>query len=301
MPLPAVIEVALGLSFLFASLSLIASGVHEMTAALLALRAKTLEKGVANLLADPEKAKSLYSHPMIQSLYRNRRRPSYIPREKFALAFVDMHVQPAVGAVAAAGDVAASVTAAIAGLPAGRVHDSVDVLWRDAQGDVARFRRNVEGWFDDSMERVSGWYRRLTQAILFGIGVVLAVGMNVNAVTVAQQLWSDAPLRAAVAATATKAEPPADDGSPSVSSQLAEVKEGIKDVEGLALPIGWTDGARPSTWYGALAGWLFTAVAISMGAPFWFDLLGRVARVRTSGVRTQTAVPASADTEPAKK
>lgn len=297
MPLSAVLEVAVGLSFLFATLSLIASGAHEMLAAVLALRAKTLQKGVANLLADPGKAEAIYAHPLIRSLYRDKRRPSYIPREKFALAFVDTYVQPAVGSVA--GQVAA-VDGAIAGLPEGRIRESLDVLWRDARGDAARFRHSVETWFDDSMERVSGWYRRLTQAILFGLGVLLAVGMNINAVTVAQQLWSDAPLRAAVAATATKVEPPADDGAESVKEQLDDVQTGIKTVEGIGLPIGWTDSARPSTWYGAVAGWLFTAVAISMGAPFWFDLLGRVARIRTTGVRTQTAVPQSADTEPKK-
>ena len=297
MPLSAVIEVALGLSFLFASLSLIASGAHEMIAAVLALRAKTLQKGVANLVADPEKAEAIYAHPLILSLYRGKRPPSYIPREKFALAFVDKYVKPAVGSAA---DQAAAVDKAIAGLPEGRIRESLDVLWRDARGDAARFRAGVETWFDDAMERVAGWYRRLTQAILFGLGIVLAVGMNVNAVTVTQQLWSDAPLRAAVAATATKVEPPADAGAESVKEQLDEVQAGIKTVGGIGLPIGWTDSARPSTWYGALAGWLFTAVAISMGAPFWFDLLGRVARVRTGGVRTQTALPASADTEPAK-
>lgn len=298
MPLSAVLEVVLGLSFLFATLSLVTSGAHEMIAALLGLRARTLEKGIANLLADDDEAKALYAHPLVRSLYRGTRRPSYIPREKFALAFVDLKVKAAVGAAA---DQVESVRAAIDQLPAGRVYETLDVLWRDARGDAARFRHSVEGWFDDSMERVSGWYRRMAQAILFGLGMLLAVGMNVNAVTVAQRLWSDAPLRATVARQAAAVEAPAgDDDAPSLRGSLEEVQQGLKTVDGLGLPLGWTDEAKPSTWYGGLAGWLFTAVAISMGAPFWFDLLGRVARLRSTGVRTQTSVPASAETEPTK-
>ena len=32
-----------------------------------------------------------------------------------------------------------------------------------------------------------------------------------------------------------------------------------------------------------LFGWLFTAAAVSLGAPFWFDLLSRVAKLRGAG------------------
>lgn len=297
MSVSAVLEVILGVSFLFAVLSLVASGAQEMISAAAKLRARTLEKGIANLLDDRSEAHALYLHPLIQSLYRGSRRPSYVPREKFALALLDSKVRPAVGAVGAQ---IKAVPGAIAQLPPGQVRDTLDLLWRDARDDVDTFRRNVEGWFDDSMERVSGWYRRLTQVILFCLGVVLAIGLNVNTITVAQRLWTDAPLRAAVAARAKQAEPPPAQGSPDFTKAVDQVQTGLKTVEGLSLPIGWTDGARPSTWYGALAGWLFTAVAISMGAPFWFDLLGRVARLRSTGVRPPTSAPTSAETQPEK-
>ena len=294
MSLPAVLEAVLGLSFLFALLSLVASGANELVASVFKLRARTLEQGIANLLADPSDAQALYLHPLIQSLYRGDRRPSYIPRDKFALALLDQKVKPAIGVV---GDQLRDIPSTIEKLPAGQVRDTLDLLWRDARDDIGRFRRNVEGWFDDAMERVSGWYRRLTQAILLGLGVLLAVGLNVNTITVAQRLWTDAPLRSAVVEQAQRVEQPPAGNEEAVEDALENVESGLKTLSALSLPIGWTEAARPSTWYGALAGWLLTAIAIAMGAPFWFDLLGRVARLRSTGVRPPTSLPLSAEAE----
>ncbi|MGI8684901.1 MAG: hypothetical protein ACR2MO_07415 [Acidimicrobiales bacterium] len=306
MQLSTVLEVVLALSFLFATLSLVASGANEMISAALGLRARTLKKGIANLLSGEAESErkvvvdALYGHPLIASLYRKGRLPSYIPKQKFALALIDEKIKPAVGAGANA---VAAIPGLIDGLPDGQLKASLDVLWRDANDDVGQFRRNVEGWFDDSMERVSGWYRRLAQIILGVLGVVLAVGLNVNAATVAQQLWRDAPLRAAVVKQAEQPQPPTEQAdspteqadSPTLTESAKEVEAGLKAVDSLSLPIGWDDGFDPDL--ASVPGWLFTAIAISMGAPFWFDLLGRVARLRSTGVRTQTAVPDSAETE----
>ncbi len=292
MSLSAVLEVVLGLSFLFAVLSLVVSGVSELIAAVFKLRARTLEKGISNLLADQSDTDAFYSHSLIRSLYRGDRRPSYIPPDKFALALLDAKVKPAVGAV---GEERTAVAGVIKALPPGPVRDTLDLLWRDAQNDIQGFRRSVEGWFDDAMERVSGWYRRLTQIILLILGVVLAVGLNVNTITVAQRLWSDAPLRTAVVEQAQRTGQPAASDERAVKDALQSVQSGLKTVSGLSLPIGWTKQANPSTWYGALAGWFLTAMAISMGAPFWFDVLGRVARMRSTGVRPPTSLPPSAE------
>ncbi len=133
--------------------------------------------------------------------------------------------------------------------------------------------------------------------MLLGLGLLLAIGLNVNAVTVAQRLWTDAPLRAAVVQRSQEAYelPPGQEQT--VEEALRSVESGLKSVGALSLPIGWTEDARPSTWYGAIAGWMLTAVAIVMGAPFWFDLLGRVARLRSTGVRPPTSLPPSAEAE----
>jgi hypothetical protein len=79
---------------------------------------------------------------------------------------------------------------------------------------------------------------------------------------------------------------------------LQNVQSGLETIDARSLPIGWATPTRPSNWYGAVAGWFLTALAISLGAPFWFDLLGRVARLRSTGVRPPTSLPPSAEAEP---
>ena len=138
------------------------------------------------------------------------------------------------------------------------------------------------------MERVSGWYRRRAQGMLLAFGVILAVGLNVNAITVAQRLWTAAPLRAALIQQAQRAAPPSANDKQAVESALSNVESGLATISGLSLPIGWGKDVRPATWYVAASGWLLTAIAVSLGAPFWFDLLGRVAQLRTTGARPAT-------------
>ncbi len=313
MSLSIILEVVIVMSFLFATLSLITSGASEMISSVLSLRAKTLEKGMKNLLNDPAGSKGIaddiYAHPLIKSLFRGEpdgkhRKPSYIPSDTFTLALLDAKIDGAIGAIdattAAVGAVDdKKVKAAIEALPKD-LGDTLNLLWRDARGDITKFRKSVEGWFDQGMERVSGWYRRLIQIILFGLGVLVALGLNVNTLTVAERIWIDAPLRNAVVEQARRATPPPATDEGGVKESLDNIESSLKTIDGLSLPIGWGEQARPHTvreWFEAVPGWLMTAVAISLGAPFWFDLLGRVARLRSTGVRLQTAKPTSAETE----
>src|SRR5262249_32717908 len=71
-------------------------------------------------------------------------------------------------------------------------------LGENAAGDVEKLRAAIEEWFDSGMDRVSGWYKRWTQAWQFGFGLVLAVALNVNVVSIANDLWINIPLRNAI-------------------------------------------------------------------------------------------------------
>jgi hypothetical protein len=84
-----VLEVAIGLVFVYLLLSLLCSTINEQVIArFFALRAKTLEEGITNMLATPqgkELVNQLYENPLIKGLSQNAasgkpRKPSYIPR-----------------------------------------------------------------------------------------------------------------------------------------------------------------------------------------------------------------------------
>ena len=302
-----VIEVAIGLLLLFSVLSIVCSAVSELIASALGLRARSLTQGIQRLLDSKEDADELFGHPLIEALYRSpKRRPSYIPPRKFAVALLDLKLPTAIGPApaptgdgqGAGGPGRAAVEEALASLPEGRLRKSLEVLWRAAEKDVTGFQRSVEGWFNDTMDRVSGWYRRRSQVILVVLGLAIAVGLNVNTVTVVQRLWEDAPLRNAVVEQARNAPPPDTGPREDFGDVVKDIEDGIAEVDRLRLPVGWSDAARPDTWYVAAIGWLLTGIALSFGAPFWFDLLNRMAGVRSAGSRPKPAEPPSATDVP---
>lgn len=292
----AVVGVAIGLIFVFLLLSLVCSGINELIASLLKLRASGLEKGLANLLGS-DQTEQLYAHALIKPLY-GKRRPSYMPSGKFALAVLDLVAPEAIGSGPPSAATRTSVTAALDGLPdANPLKKQLQVLWRATQADLDKFRVSVEGLFNDTMDRVSGWYKRKTQLILILIGAAVAVGMNVSTLTIAQRLWTDPSLRAVLVEQAKKVQPPASDSAgKTVGEATADVEQHLGQVEQLHLPIGWGTEQRPSRGQclSTLAGWLLTAAALSLGAPFWFDLLKRVGGIRASGPPPPTTTGAAA-------
>jgi hypothetical protein len=74
----------------------------------------------------------------------------------------------------------------------------------------------------------------------------------------------------------------------------------------LGLPVGWdaaaksewTDWYTPWKWawsqYGTALGWALTALLVMLGAPFWFDVLTKLASLRSTGNK-----PPSAGNDPA--
>jgi len=61
-------------------------------------------------------------------------------------------------------------------------------------------------------------------------------------------------------------------------------------VEQLALyrcRLVWTEFPKRDQWLTMILGWLITAFAVSLGAPFWFDLLNKFVNIRASGKATR--------------
>jgi hypothetical protein len=170
-----------------------------------------------------------------------------------------------------------------------------------AERDSAALQEELATWFDHSMERVSGWYKRKTQLIVLVVATILVIVSNADGLRYAHALSTNATVREAVVAAAGNLAP-----SDSAST-LPDVQQARAELGQLNFALGWTgtDPSDPRTppaglggwfdWDFLLAhvpGWLLTILAVSVGAPFWFDLLGRLVRVRSAGL-----VPASTSSD----
>lgn len=288
-----IVDVALGLILLYTVLSLFASVAKEWISTFLGLRAKNLEKGIQTLIGADYAAK-LYGHPLVSTLATDKKLPSYIGSRTFASALVDLLAHGEEDQSTAdpeddrstddSGGDAARLIRNVSGDPVlGR---ALRALSSTGAETVAELRTEIAAWFDDGMNRVSGWYRRQTQWIIFAIGAAVTLFANASTVHVAGDLWQDDALRYSVAQEAVSM------ASTTPSPDSLEVSHALL----ASFPVGWGDEdpfrvreAAPDwswgTWLAHVMGWILTAAAVSLGAPFWFDLLGRVAKLRGTGKR----------------
>jgi len=189
-------------------------------------------------------------------------------------------------------------------------------LWTDSGADIVMFKQKLERWFDDTMDRATGWYKRYTQSILFFIGFIVAIGFNVDTITIAKKLMKDPKLREQLVQSANnylernkemadqlkdsqlKQSAVYDSVKKDYDSLRARTKELMNSAQGLIntdiknvnqlMGLGWNNGflyyneGQDWTWF---FGWLITALSISLGAPFWFDLLSKLVKLRGTGTK----------------
>jgi hypothetical protein len=170
--------------------------------------------------------------------------------------------------------------------------------------DMDDARKKLEAWFNEGMDRATGWYRKHVQICTAVLAVGAATVFNVDTFTIARELMANSKLRAVLVASAeqTVKQPAAADPT-SASNAVDRLEERIKE---LGLPIGWiwrtnvidVPGNPPMLertvlrpgegWAMKIGGLLATAGALSMGAPFWFDLLGKIVNLRAAGKKPET-------------
>lgn len=184
--------------------------------------------------------------------------------------------------------------------------------------NLAKARGNVEQWFDDSMDRVTGAFKRYSQSMALLIGLIVALILNVDSIDLTLYLWREPSVRQVLAQNAANFEIP----QAAIEANPAQALQDFRNqFVGLSLPLGWgitnfegqvnaadncrlfpgenqTFGIRifpsmrclvppqPNNQMNLalkLGGIFITALAARQGAPFWFDILKRVVNLRGTG------------------
>jgi hypothetical protein len=179
---------------------------------------------------------------------------------------------------------------------------SVNTLVTTAEDDITSVRTSIENWYNDHMDRVSGWYKRHVAWFTIIAGAILVILLNINTITIGRALYSNSVIGSAVA-TAAGNHPPCTTAD---STCLGQLQTDLATVAQAGLPIGWPTvaactGAHPAcNWWQArgitsttgnsawqillvVVGFLITIVALTPGARFWFDLLGKLGTLRSTG------------------
>jgi len=285
-----VLEVAIGLVFVYWLLSLLCSAINEQVIVpLLNLRAKFLEEGIKNMLDDPQGDKlvnQLYETPLIKGLSRKAssdkpRKPSYIPADTFALALMSLDAFKAYKDNPSTEN--SFIPQALAPL--------IDKAKKDpaSPGDPAIVLASIEKWYNDTMGRVSGWYKGRVQLIILLLALVIVVSLNIDTVSLISSLSNDTAMRSAIVSAAQGAA-----NSQNNAKNLATIQQNIAQLQPV---IGWsTLPADLRNWVLKVFGLLATIFAVSLGAPFWFDLLNKFTNFRSSGPPPQPNAGATGST-----
>jgi hypothetical protein len=354
------LDIAVGVLFIFLLMSVLATALNEIILSFMNLRGKFLYRGIKALFNETDATRNLvtkiYEHGQVCGLYEGdslptgKHMPAYIPSKNFALALLGIledgsaaqpanaapaglgnnsplnnaaaattspagtpaanaspvqvaahggPAQTAAQAAAAQAAAAAATTALVfhniektikamvaAGPPFAKVGKTLGAMVVTADNDLKKLQKSIEDWYNSGMDRVSGWYKYHTQKWLFGVGLAMAIALNANTVKVVHQLSVDPTMRQAIVAAASNAKAPAgSNGAPEIDTAIRKANSAFADLDGLGLPIGWHGRLAwqgPSHGLLVLVGWLCTAVAVSLGAPFWFDLLNKIMVIRST-------------------
>jgi hypothetical protein len=189
------------------------------------------------------------------------------------------------------------IEAAIGALPPSQMKDSLTVLLDKTKREVQLVEKdassgehyvqgllqNVEHWFSDGMDRFAGWYKRWTQWLSLLVAAIVVVLANADTIKVAKSLLHDDTVRGAVVSAAESAIQSKD---PNGEKAL------LQQAESLGLPFGWTatldiDKKDAGTIFASclmkIVGLGVSILAVSLGAPFWFDVLSKIVNVRATG------------------
>jgi hypothetical protein len=230
----------------------------------------------------------VYNHPLVAGT-SGTDRPSYVPAANFALALIQVLASKQAG-----GQVFANVVASVNLLPAGDLKTTLETLIGQAAGNLDALKAGIETWFDSAMDRLSGQYKRFTQVITFAVALILAILLNVDTLHAFHEIYAD-PVTRATLGTAAEQQIKSGPPTPTPAGTWKAVRTAQSDVAKLE-PVGWVGYARAddfrsgAEWFAlALIGWLITAIAAMMGAPFWFDALNTFVNIRNAGPKPDSS------------
>jgi hypothetical protein len=165
--------------------------------------------------------------------------------------------------------------------------------------NLEALQSNLENWYDQYMDRVTGWYKNKVRINLRWIGCALAIVFNVHALQLISHIYSDRQLQEKMVAVGEQF-------SVAGSADSAQAKY-LRSLEGIAdslnnweLPIGWKwypsktiplkASGRPNSslqnkWWWWPLGWILSGLAMAAGAPFWFEVLNKLVNVRRTGLK----------------
>jgi hypothetical protein len=306
----ALLDTAIGLTLVYLGAALFVTIANESIAGIFNSRGKMLYGNVKTLLGQTGLDNLVQSSPIFKAMMRAEGQlRSYVDPQVLAQTLIGTVLGPNV-APASSPAQKPDLRSAIQRLPESDVKSVLWTLAQSADDSIDKLSKGLSHWIDRSLTVLGEGYKRRVQVLSFCLGLVMAIGFNIDTLWVTQRLYRDKELRESIAMAAEqfsdKTSREAFDRCRQMPPEQRMKTPECAPIEGMAdafakraetfgkLPIGWESAKQfrtyglPSqeggiaSWFARVLGWLLTALAVSVGAPFWFDLLNRFVNIRSS-------------------
>jgi hypothetical protein len=200
------LDVALSLTFFYLIASMFVSGITEFINTLIEKRSALLWEALGKLQDSwvAGKPGSFQDNPLVKFFEHEKgmiwsKATSYINASTFVSVLLD---KMNVGKGLIPNDLQ-QLQALTINLEEGEFKEMVEILLRESK-DLKDFRKKLSTWFDLYMQEVSGWYKRYTRIVVWGVAIVVTIALNLNSIKITQRLYTDPKLRESMVAQALK-------------------------------------------------------------------------------------------------
>ncbi|GMQ24393.1 hypothetical protein Aoki45_10750 [Algoriphagus sp. oki45] len=296
MDFASILNLVIGLIFIYFLIALACSTIQELIAHYLDLRAENLEKWLKDTFRENNLGEKFLNHRLIDGLTAQGRRASYIPSKVFSGVLLDLVNKS---------DMPYDLSSLKESL---KTSDLPEDLKRrllqsisEAKNGLEDVKRDIEGWFNDCMDRISGTYKKKAQYFIVIISTAVVIFLNVDTINIIQYLYNHPAESAALADKISEniqtldiekqAVLPDTLGTEAkIDLKIKELKQIQASLDATKLPFGWqkVDGEfsfRELT--NKLLGLIFSIIAGIVGAPFWFQTLNKLVNLRGAGAKPQ--------------
>ncbi len=294
------LNVVIGIIFVLLLFSLLATTIMELLAGALGLRGQNLKKALKNMLATTDTDEMILEKFRNNALFKQlsyqfgkkHYNPSYLSSDSFQSILFDVILDGKDLNVD-------NIKKQIDELPDEALKSVLNQFLQESEEQLDGFRVKVKDWYNSIMDRASGWYKRYTQRILILVGFFIAITFNADTIAIYNRLEKDPALLQQVVDMAVQytgngqnlgvveSDPEFEQALQNVKTILNQELAAIKSPLGL----GWHNvdlkDLSITDWLIKLLGWTVTALSVSLGAPFWFDLLRNLVNLRGAGKKPE--------------
>jgi hypothetical protein len=306
------IDVLIGLAVIMLALSMAVTMITQFVTTILNSRGRHLKRGLVDLLGQVDPAlrsevagriaEAVLTHPLISA--SGRRLGSVVHREELTMLLLDLagpegrlenDAKQTLRSALARNGIAdpegtlQKVRALSLQLEAGNPLLAASVRHTMAILQEARvdYTAKINNWFDATIDRVAQRFTASTRAITFAGALLVAALLQVDTVNLVNRLAADDTLRQAFVAQAAAAygsatpSPPAAGGAETQSGGIEREYLAFLAENGvIAIPQSGRDWAQRWSVVN-LGGVLVTSLLLSLGAPFWYNALGKLLQLRS--------------------